>query len=193
MCASLYVKFGRYPADVVCSSMLEQVRDHFSWARLLHGYLTFQIRWTVGLLYCDHLVWIVLLGVILQDWDSLLLVAEFCLTFKGCSVEDLSLPSLYLGYYTTNSTVSLMFQLFGKLSARVTTSREKIHAVKENLQACKLLLRCRRDELKKLWLEGIEHKHVLQLLEEMWVYNGKIHCVPVHSPTTSFLVEVWRV
>jgi exocyst complex component 4 len=60
-----------------------------------------------------------------------------------------------------------MFQLFGKLSARVTTSREKIHAVKENLQACKLLLRCRRDELKKLWLEGIGHKHVLQLLEEM--------------------------
>jgi exocyst complex component 4 len=60
-----------------------------------------------------------------------------------------------------------MTQLFGKLSARVTTSREKIHAVKENLQACKLLLHCRRDELKKLWLEGIEHKHVLQLLEEM--------------------------
>ena len=97
----------------------------------------------------------------------MLLVAEFCLTFKGFSVEELSLPSLYLGYYTTNSMVSLMFQLFGKLSARVTTSREKIHAVKENLQACKLLLRCRRDELKKLWLEGVEHKHVLQLLEEM--------------------------
>lgn len=109
----------------------------------------------------------VLLGVMLHDRDSVLLVAEFCLTFKGCCVEELSLSSLYLGYYTTNSTVSLIFQLFGKLSARVTTSREKIHAVKENLQACKLLLRCRRDELKKLWLEGIEHKHVLQLLEEM--------------------------
>lgn len=66
-----------------------------------------------------------------------------------------------------NHFISLMVQLFGKLSARVTTSREKIHAVKENLQACKLLLHCRRDELKKLWLEGIEHKHVLQLLEEM--------------------------
>jgi len=69
-----------------------------------------------------------------------LLVAEFCLTFKGFSVEELSLPSLYLGYYTTNSMVSLMFQLFGKLSARVTTSREKIHAVKENLQKCSHLL-----------------------------------------------------
>ena len=60
-----------------------------------------------------------------------------------------------------------VMQLFGKLSTRVTTSRDKIHAVKENLQACKMLLRCRRDELKKLWLEGIEHKHVLQLLEEI--------------------------
>ena len=61
----------------------------------------------------------------------------------------------------------LFLQLFGKLSARVTSSREKIHAIKENLNACKMLLSCRRDELKKLWLEGIEQKHVLQMLEEM--------------------------
>ncbi|XP_063222641.1 exocyst complex component 4 [Bacillus rossius redtenbacheri] len=60
-----------------------------------------------------------------------------------------------------------VMQLFGKLSSRVTASREKIHAVKENLHACKMLLRCKRDELKKLWLEGVEHKHVLQLLEEI--------------------------
>lgn len=58
-------------------------------------------------------------------------------------------------------------KVFAKLSATVTASREKILAVKENLQACKMLLHCRRDELKKLWLEGVEHKHVLQLLEEM--------------------------
>lgn len=58
-------------------------------------------------------------------------------------------------------------QVFAKLSATVTASREKILAVKENLLACKQLLHCRRDELKKLWLEGVEHKHVLQLLEEM--------------------------
>lgn len=50
---------------------------------------------------------------------------------------------------------------------QITSSREKIRAVKNDLQACKTLLRCRRDELKKLWLEGIEHKHSLQLLEEM--------------------------
>lgn len=50
---------------------------------------------------------------------------------------------------------------------QITSSREKIKTVKGNLQACKTLLRCRRNELKKLWLEGIEHKHSLQLLEGM--------------------------
>ncbi|XP_071448510.1 exocyst complex component 4 [Hetaerina americana] len=63
--------------------------------------------------------------------------------------------------------LSQIMQLFGQLSNMVTSSREKVHAVKENLHACKMLLRCRRDELKKLWLEGVEHKHVLFLLEEI--------------------------
>nr|CAD7403523.1 unnamed protein product [Timema cristinae] len=68
---------------------------------------------------------------------------------------------------THDQDLTQVMQLFGKLSSRVTASREKIHAVKENLHACKMLLRCKRDELKKLWLEGIEHKHVLHLLEKI--------------------------
>lgn len=39
--------------------------------------------------------------------------------------------------------------------------------VKENVLSCKMLLHCKRDELRKLWIEGIEHKHVLQLLDEI--------------------------
>ncbi|KAK2517272.1 hypothetical protein Q9233_013300 [Columba guinea] len=39
--------------------------------------------------------------------------------------------------------------------------------VKENLLSCKMLLHCKRDELRKLWIEGIEHKHVLNLLDEI--------------------------
>lgn len=65
-----------------------------------------------------------------------------------------------------------VMQLFAKLSSDVSTSREKINSVKANLQACKQLLHCRRDELRKLWLEGIEHKHVLQILNEMYVLKG---------------------
>jgi len=60
-----------------------------------------------------------------------------------------------------------VMQTFGRVSMLVNTSRERISNVKENLLACKTLLSCRRDELKKLWLEGIEHKHTLQLLEEI--------------------------
>ncbi|XP_064465893.1 exocyst complex component 4-like isoform X2 [Ornithodoros turicata] len=58
-------------------------------------------------------------------------------------------------------------QDFSKISSKISMSREKIHSLKEKLTTCKVLLHCKRDELKKLWLEAIEHKHVLQLLEEI--------------------------
>ncbi|KAG1676104.1 Exocyst complex component 4 [Nymphon striatum] len=44
-------------------------------------------------------------------------------------------------------------QSFSKIAARITTSRDRIKDVKEKLMACKMLLHCKRDELKKLWLE----------------------------------------
>ncbi|KAF5304349.1 hypothetical protein FQA39_LY09728 [Lamprigera yunnana] len=60
-----------------------------------------------------------------------------------------------------------VMQVFGLLSQQITESREKISVVKVNLKACKTLLHCHRDELKKLWLEGLEYKYMLQLLEEV--------------------------
>ncbi|XP_026680608.1 exocyst complex component 4-like [Diaphorina citri] len=59
------------------------------------------------------------------------------------------------------------FQLFARLSTLVSSSKERITAVRENLQACKVLLSCRHEELKRLWLEGVEHKHMIQLLEDI--------------------------
>lgn len=58
-------------------------------------------------------------------------------------------------------------QLFGSISQIVTTNREKIRKVKENLQDCKKKLRCRKEELKSLWVEGLEYKYMLKLLDEM--------------------------
>lgn len=58
-------------------------------------------------------------------------------------------------------------QRFGSISQIVTTNREKIRKVKENLQDCKRKLRCRKNELKSLWIEGLEYKYMLQLLDEM--------------------------
>lgn len=60
-------------------------------------------------------------------------------------------------------------QLFARLSSLVSASKDRITTVRENLQACKVLLSCRHEELKKLWLEGVEHKHMIQLLDDMWV------------------------
>lgn len=60
-----------------------------------------------------------------------------------------------------------MTQIFSTLSQQVNESREKIQRVKNNLKNAKTLLHCRRDELKTLWYEGLEHKYMLQLLEKM--------------------------
>ena len=39
--------------------------------------------------------------------------------------------------------------------------------VKEKLIQCKQLLHCRQDELRALWVEGIEHKKTMTLLEHV--------------------------
>lgn len=57
--------------------------------------------------------------------------------------------------------------LFSTVSQIVCDNRTKIRLVKEKLQDCKKKLHCRRDELKNLWLEGLQYKHMLQLLDEM--------------------------
>ncbi|XP_030374900.1 exocyst complex component 4 isoform X3 [Scaptodrosophila lebanonensis] len=57
--------------------------------------------------------------------------------------------------------------LFSQVSTEVTASRERIHAVKENLGACKRLLQCRRDELKKMWTDAVQHKYLLEMLEQI--------------------------
>jgi len=44
-------------------------------------------------------------------------------------------------------------------------SQERIRAVKESLQSCKNLLHCKRDELRRLWIEGVEMKTVYASLD----------------------------
>ncbi|EDW83911.1 uncharacterized protein Dwil_GK13863 [Drosophila willistoni] len=57
--------------------------------------------------------------------------------------------------------------LFSQVAIEITASRERIHAVKENLGACKRLLQCRKDELKKMWTDAVQHKYVLEMLEQI--------------------------
>ncbi|XP_045648581.1 exocyst complex component 4 isoform X1 [Ursus americanus] len=77
---------------------------------------------------------------------------------------DRDLDELIVQHYTELTTAIRTYQ---SITERITTSRNKIKQVKENLLSCKMLLHCKRDELRKLWIEGIEHKHVLNLLDEI--------------------------
>ncbi|XP_063710115.1 exocyst complex component 4 [Culicoides brevitarsis] len=60
-----------------------------------------------------------------------------------------------------------VMQLFNKASSQVTAGRERIRTVKENLQACKQLLRCRREELQKMYTDAVQHKCVLEMLDQI--------------------------
>lgn len=60
-----------------------------------------------------------------------------------------------------------VMQVYSKVSTSINDARTKIAAVKGQIAACRGLLHCRRDELKKLWLEGVEHKHVLFMLNQV--------------------------
>ncbi|XP_066489565.1 exocyst complex component 4 isoform X1 [Tiliqua scincoides] len=77
---------------------------------------------------------------------------------------DRDLDDLIVQHYTELTTAIRTYQ---SITERITSSRNKIKQVKENLLSCKMLLHCKRDELRKLWIEGIEHKHVLNLLDEI--------------------------
>ncbi|TKS90842.1 Exocyst complex component 4 [Collichthys lucidus] len=81
--------------------------------------------------------------------------------FETC---DGDLDGLIVQHYAELTTAIRTYQ---SITERITSSRNKIKQVKENLLSCKMLLHCKRDELRKLWIEGIEHKHVLQLLDEI--------------------------
>lgn len=60
-----------------------------------------------------------------------------------------------------------VMQLFGQVSTMISTSRDKIHGVKESLLACKQLLRSRREEIQKLYKDAMQQKYVLEMLEQM--------------------------
>jgi len=61
------------------------------------------------------------------------------------------------------------FQAFRQICEEIDSAKQRIHGVKTNLLNCKMLLHGRREELERLWLEGIEHKHAMDILDQMYV------------------------
>ncbi|CAH1116250.1 unnamed protein product [Phaedon cochleariae] len=72
--------------------------------------------------------------------------------------------------------LSKVMQLFGVVSQIVVTNREKISEVKKQLQDCKKKLSCRREELKKLWVEGLEYKYMLEIIEDRMNEMDEMGC-----------------
>lgn len=56
---------------------------------------------------------------------------------------------------------------FDAVDKKIRDSREKIKQVRVSLKSCKSLLRCKREDLKRLWLEDVKYKHMLQMLESI--------------------------
>lgn len=79
-------------------------------------------------------------------------------------LSDQRLEKLVTTHYRDLANV---MQVYSRVSTNINDARTKIAAVKGQLAACRGLLHCRRDELKKLWLEGVEHKHVLFMLNQV--------------------------
>uniref|UniRef100_A0A8C4QM51 Exocyst complex component Sec8 n=1 Tax=Eptatretus burgeri TaxID=7764 RepID=A0A8C4QM51_EPTBU len=77
---------------------------------------------------------------------------------------DHELDDKIVQHYTELTTA---IKTYNSITERIDTSRCKIAQVHENLLSCKSLLHCKRDELRKLWVEGVEHKHVLTLLADI--------------------------
>uniref|UniRef100_A0A0N4ZN62 Exocyst complex component Sec8 n=1 Tax=Parastrongyloides trichosuri TaxID=131310 RepID=A0A0N4ZN62_PARTI len=63
--------------------------------------------------------------------------------------------------------VNLCLNTFRRVSTEITGCKERIQNVKNNLQQCKTLLQCRRDDLKKLWMENVEQKQICNILNQI--------------------------
>jgi len=83
---------------------------------------------------------------------------------EAFSETDQQLDELVADNY---EEVAVSIKQFGKIGDRISESCARIKKVKESLQQCKSLLYCRQDELRKLWVEGVEHKKVLFLLDQV--------------------------
>ena len=53
---------------------------------------------------------------------------------------------------------------FSKVSSRLDSAKNRLEGGREKLLHCQSLLSCKRDELKRLWIESIETRHVKELL-----------------------------
>lgn len=83
--------------------------------------------------------------------------------------KDFRSSDARVGYLVAGNRdhLSNIMETYSRISAIVTTNRNKCRDVKEKLIACKKLLECKRDEIRRLWLEAVEHREVISMLQEI--------------------------
>lgn len=72
-------------------------------------------------------------------------------------------------------------------------SQERIRAVRESLQSCKNLLHCKRDELRRLWIEGVEMKTIHSALDAVERVTGVTERLPFLIASRSYLTATESV
>ena len=60
-----------------------------------------------------------------------------------------------------------VLETFNSVDEKVRVSQAKVATLRNNLRDCKILLRCKRDDLQRLWKEQMEQKKIIELLEEV--------------------------
>ena len=60
-----------------------------------------------------------------------------------------------------------VLETFNSVDEKVRVSQVKVETLRNNLRDCKILLRCKRDDLQRLWKEQMEQKKIIELLEEV--------------------------
>ena len=60
-----------------------------------------------------------------------------------------------------------VLETFNSVDEKVRVSQVKVATLRNNLRDCKILLRCKRDDLQRLWKEQMEQRKIIELLEEV--------------------------
>lgn len=63
--------------------------------------------------------------------------------------------------------VGTCLESFRSVSSKIIACRERVHSVRSGLLACRALLQCRRDDLKRLWMENAQQRHVSTVLAQI--------------------------
>jgi len=87
--------------------------------------------------------------------------------------------------YTVDMTVQELWCMH--VLMWTAASQERIRAVKESLQSCKNLLHCKRDELRRLWIEGVEMKTVYASLDAVEQVKEVAEQIPALITSRNYL------